>query len=42
MRIVEYADAYFYVCGIAPHKHKRTAYAVMRPHFKTIGHRTDT
>jgi hypothetical protein len=22
MRIIEYADAYSYVCGIAPHKHK--------------------
>jgi hypothetical protein len=37
MCIIEYADAYSYACGIAPHKHKRTAYAAMRPHFKTIG-----
>jgi hypothetical protein len=36
MHIVEYADAYSYACDIAPHKHKRTAYAVMRPHFKTM------
>jgi hypothetical protein len=36
MRFVEYTDAYSYTCGIAPHKYKRTAYAVMRPHFKTM------
>jgi hypothetical protein len=35
MHIVEYAEVYSYACGIAPHKHKRTAYVVMRPHFKT-------
>jgi hypothetical protein len=26
----------FYVCVIAPHKHKRTAYTAMRPHFITV------
>jgi hypothetical protein len=36
MRIVEYADAYSYACGITPHKHKKTAYTAMRPHFKTM------
>jgi hypothetical protein len=36
MYIVEDTDAYSYACGITPHKHKWTAYAVMRPHIKTI------
>jgi hypothetical protein len=36
MRIVEYTDAYSYVRDIAPHKHKRTTYVVMRLHFKTM------
>jgi hypothetical protein len=36
MCIIEYADVYFYICGIVPHKYKRTAYTIMRPHFKTM------
>jgi hypothetical protein len=36
MCIVEYADAHFYGCGIVPHKHKRTAYVVMRSYFKIM------
>jgi hypothetical protein len=36
MRIVKYTDAYFYACGIAPHKYKRTVYVIMRPYFKTM------
>jgi hypothetical protein len=36
MLIIEYTDAYSYACGITLHKHKRTAYAAMRPHFKTM------
>jgi hypothetical protein len=41
MRIVEYTDAYSYAYGIAPHKHKRTAYAVMRSYFKTMASTVD-
>jgi hypothetical protein len=36
MHIVEYADAYSYACGIAPHKHKHITYAAMWPYFKTM------
>jgi hypothetical protein len=36
MRIIEYADAYSYACGIAPHKYKQTVYSAMRPHFKIM------
>jgi hypothetical protein len=36
MCIIEYADAYIYACDITLHKHKRTAYTAMWPHFKTM------
>jgi hypothetical protein len=36
MRIVEYADAYYYIYGIALYKYKRTTYVVMQLHFKTM------
>jgi hypothetical protein len=38
MCVVEYADVYYYAYDFAPYKHKRTAYAAMRPHFKTMVH----
>jgi hypothetical protein len=36
MCIIRYTDAYFYAYDITLYKYKRTAYTVMRPHFKTM------
>jgi hypothetical protein len=36
MHIIEYANAYSYVYSIALHKYKRTAYAAILPHLKTM------
>jgi hypothetical protein len=33
---IKYTNAYYYVCGIALYKHKRTVYMMMQLYFKII------
>jgi hypothetical protein len=36
MRVIEYADTYSYVRGIAPHKYKHAVYDAIQLYFKTM------